>query len=188
MLSVVLVLGLAGLASASVGKSAQVSVDVSSARPTSGGWARCVGSGHAALALRSDWRAQLARASSDLGFEYVRFHGVLDDDMSTCLEGLLGCKLSFYNADSIWDYLLSINMRPIVELSFMPAAIASGTQTCFHYKGIVEPPRNASDWSALIGAFAEHVVERYGIDEVSQWYFEVWNEVRFEQHGLPGGF
>ncbi len=28
----------------------------------------------------------------------------------------------------------------------------------------------------MITAFAQHLVDRYGIDEVSQWYFEVWNE------------
>jgi xylan 1,4-beta-xylosidase len=28
----------------------------------------------------------------------------------------------------------------------------------------------------MITQFAKHLVERYGIKEVSQWYFEVWNE------------
>lgn len=41
----------------------------------------CVGSGHAALALRSDWQQQLARTSRDLGVKRVRFHGILDDDV-----------------------------------------------------------------------------------------------------------
>jgi hypothetical protein len=52
-------------------------------------WARCVGSGHASLALRADWRAALTQSQSALGWQYIRFHGILDDDMSIfCLFSL----------------------------------------------------------------------------------------------------
>lgn len=98
--------------------------------------------------------------------------------MSVCQPGLRDCKLSFFNVDSIYDYLLSIGMRPIVELSFMPAYIASnnGQDTIFWYKGITDPPADYNAWIQLISSFAQHLVDRYGIDEVSQWRFEVWNE------------
>jgi xylan 1,4-beta-xylosidase len=34
--------------------------------------------------------------------------------------------------------------------------------------------------------FAQHLVDRYGIDEVSQWYFEVWNEPNIDfWNGIP---
>ena len=46
-------------------------------------WEHTVGSGHATLALRADWRAQLSRCRRELGFRYVRFHGILSDDMGT---------------------------------------------------------------------------------------------------------
>jgi xylan 1,4-beta-xylosidase len=49
-------------------------------------WEHCVGSGHAALALRADWQAQMRRAHDDLGFRHVRFHGLLDDDMGTMID------------------------------------------------------------------------------------------------------
>jgi xylan 1,4-beta-xylosidase len=41
---------------------------------------------------------------------------------------------------------------------------------------VIAPPNDYGRWDALITALAQHLVERYGIDEVSQWYFEVWNE------------
>jgi xylan 1,4-beta-xylosidase len=46
----------------------------------------------------------------------------------------------------------------------------------FWYKPDVSPPKDWSRWDGLVSAFAQHLVERYGIEEVSQWYFEVWNE------------
>jgi xylan 1,4-beta-xylosidase len=48
-------------------------------------WEHTVGSGHATLALRADWQAQLKQCRKDLGFRHVRFHGILDDDMGTFL-------------------------------------------------------------------------------------------------------
>lgn len=44
-------------------------------------WEMCVGSSHAAMGLRQDWRDHLRAARNDLGFKFVRFHGLLDDDM-----------------------------------------------------------------------------------------------------------
>ena len=50
----------------------------------------------------------------------------------------------------------------------------------FTYRGIISPPADWSEWRALVAALATHLVERYGIDEVSQWAFEVWNEANLE--------
>jgi xylan 1,4-beta-xylosidase len=139
-------------------------------------WEHTVGSCHAPLALRADWQAQLRRCHNELGFRHVRFHGLLSDDMSTLVSHKDRLLYSFFNADRIVDYLLSIGMKPFVELSFMPGALASGTQTVFRYRGNVTPPRDYRQWGALIHDLAAHWVKRYGLAEVRQWFFEVWNE------------
>jgi xylan 1,4-beta-xylosidase len=139
-------------------------------------WEHTVGSCHAPLALRADWQAQLKRCHQELGFRYVRFHGLLGDDVGTAvrLQGRL--IYSFFNADRIIDFLLSIGMRPFVELSFMPSALASGSTTVFHYRGNVTPPRDYGQWATLVEKLVEHWVDRYGVREVRRWFFEVWNE------------
>lgn len=141
-------------------------------------WKRSVGSGHAALALRSDYQKQLEAARTLCGFERVRFHGVLDDDMSVYSVTSTGEEeYSYFNVDSVYDHLLSIGMRPLVELSFMPEALASYPNiTIFHYKGGTSPPKSYEKWSRLIKDFVTHLVDRYTLAEVSQWDFEVWNE------------
>jgi xylan 1,4-beta-xylosidase len=139
-------------------------------------WEHTVGSGHALLALRADWQAQMLRCHNELGFQHVRFHGLLSDDVGTlvCEENQL--LYSFFNADRIIDFLLSIGMRPFVELSFMPDALSSGSTTVFHYQANVTPPKDYEAWAALIRKLTAHWVERYGADEVRTWLFEVWNE------------
>jgi xylan 1,4-beta-xylosidase len=142
----------------------------------------CVGSCHAYTALREDYRKQLKRAHEELGFQYVRFHGLLDDDMCVLtmkkdfLGNELGLVYNFVNIDNICDYLLEIGMKPFLELGFMPTALASGDKTVFHYKGNITPPKDYDAWAELIRRLTEHLIDRYGLEEVSGWFFEVWNE------------
>jgi len=139
-------------------------------------WEHTVGSCHATMALRADYQRQLTRCHNELGFKHVRFHGLLSDDMGTLVVEMDKFVYSFFNADQVFDFLLSVGMRPFIELSFMPTALASGDGTVFHYKGNVTPPKNYDDWATLISRLAAHWVARYSIEEVSQWFFEVWNE------------
>lgn len=146
-------------------------------------WEHTVGSGHATLALRADWQAQLKRAHDELGMRHVRFHGILCDDMGTLIEQGGEFIYSFFNADQIFDFLLSIGMKPFVELSFMPSCLSSSGQTQFHYRANVSPPKDLAQWSVLIHKLVSHWVERYGIDEVRTWFFEVWNEPNLTAFG-----
>lgn len=144
--------------------------------PLGHAWEHTVGSGRALLGLRADWREQLRRAHFDLGMRRVRFHGMLDDDMGTLICQNGEHLYSFFNIDSIIDYLLSIGMQPFCELSFMPQTLASGDTTVFRYCANVTPPTDRRQWAALIDKLVRHWVDRYGLDEVSQWCMEVWNE------------
>ena len=140
-------------------------------------WETCVGSCHGPTALREDYRMQLRQCRNELGFRYVRFHGILDDSMSVCLRDRSGVlRYNFTLIDSIFDFLLSIGMKPFVELSFLPSALASSGMEVFNYRGNISVPKSYDEWDDLIGKLAAHLVERYGLDEVHKWFFEVWNE------------
>lgn len=145
-------------------------------RPLTHVWEHTVGSDHAPVALRADWQSQLTRCHEELGFRHVRFHGLMSDDMGTMIVHNDKFLYSFFNADQIVDFLLSIGMKPFVELSFMPAALASGSTTVFRYRANVTPPRDFGEWATLVGTLVRHWVSRYGVEEVRTWFFEVWNE------------
>lgn len=128
--------------------------------------------------IGEEFAEALRLAHTDLGMTYVRAHAILHDDnhvVTRAADGTLA--FDFSGVDLLYDQLLEIGLRPIVELSFMPAAIArDATQTVFGYQGIVSPPRDWSEWHDVVRALAAHLVDRYGIDEVETWAFEVWNE------------
>lgn len=153
-------------------------------------WEFCVGSCHAYTALRADWREMLLQCHRDLGFRYLRFHGLFNDDMSVVQKSVFSDSYtySFVNIDNIFDFLLSIGMKPFVELGFMPQAFASKDTTIFHYKGNTSPPKDYALWCDLVQKFTAHMIERYGLAEVRSWYFEVWNEPNLGGSGSPFGF
>lgn len=137
----------------------------------------CVGAGRANEGLRADWQRQLRIVRAQCGFRYLRFHGLFCDDMGVYFEDQQGRPVyNWQYVDELFDFLLGIGMKPFVELSFMPEALASGKDTIFWYRANVTPPKDYARWEALVAAFTRHVTERYGAAEVRSWYFEVWNE------------
>jgi xylan 1,4-beta-xylosidase len=124
----------------------------------------------------------LRLAHDDLGVTRVRAHAILHDDNHVVSRAAAGeLEYDFSAVDDLYDEVLAIGIRPVVELSFMPAALArDADQTVFGYRGIISPPRDWSEWRDLVAALAGHLVNRYGIDEVAEWGFEVWNEPNLE--------
>src|ERR1700743_1002541 len=101
----------------------------------------CVGAGRANEGLRADWQRQLRYAKDQLGFRYIRMHGLLTDDMGVYSEDPTGHPVyNWQYIDELYDFLEEIHVRPFVELSFMPQALASGSQTIFWWRGNVTPP------------------------------------------------
>jgi xylan 1,4-beta-xylosidase len=122
-------------------------------------------------------RQHTTDAIANLGLTSIRAHGLFHDDIGIYSEPGGTPTYDFTRSDIIFDFLVENRVAPIIELASMPAALASNaTQTVFDWKMIVSPPKDYTRWQALVQAFVQHSVERYGADVVNSWYFEVWNE------------
>jgi xylan 1,4-beta-xylosidase len=152
-------------------------------------WEETFGSGRAILTLRESYRNDLAAVKLATDFHYVRFHAIFHDEVGVYNEDERGNPVyNFSYVDQIYDGLLERGVRPFVEISFMPRKLAFNPDALhpFWYKQNVSPPKSLERWDALINEFARHLVARYGIDEVSQWSFEVWNEPNIDfWNGIP---
>ena len=156
-----------------------VSVDArATGKPFPHFWEQMFGSGRAVLALRDDYRKDLVTVKDATGFQYVRFHAIFHDEMGVYDEDAQGKPVYNWSyVDQVYDGLLQRGVKPFVEISFMPKKLAA--KVIYHpfwYKQVISPPADYAKWDALIMAFAQHLIERYGMDEVASWYFEVWNE------------
>ena len=153
-------------------------------------WQFCVGSGHALLALRTDYTRQLKFIHDTLGIQRVRFHGIFDDDMRTFNDLSMMYPISGsevfteynFNACGVaYDNVLDAGMKPFVELSFMPGKLArkkegEKQEGSFFYHPLIVPPEDLAAWKKYITAFMAFLIHRYGIEEIRTWFFEVWNE------------
>jgi xylan 1,4-beta-xylosidase len=161
------------------GSSDTVVIDAAApAHPFPHFWEQMFGSGRAILSLRDSYRQDLGAVRQITNFEYVRFHAIFHDEVGVYDEDSQGQPVyNFSYVDQIYDGLLANGVKPFVELSFMPNKLAAAPKLhAFWYKPNVNPPKDWSKWDALITVFGEHLIKRYGIDEVATWYFEVWNE------------
>lgn len=149
-------------------------------RPMSDAWRFCVGTGRMNLALRGDYLRSLERVQREIGFGYLRGHGLLSDDMGVLRSSHAGGqehrRYGFTYVDQVFDQLLERGIRPFVELGFMPALLASGEQTVFWWKGNITPPADPTEWARLVQQLVRHWIARYGLAEVRRWPIEVWNE------------
>lgn len=149
-------------------------------------WEEMFGSGRAILSLRENYRNDLRAVKSVTDFKYVRFHAILHDELGVYNEDAHGNPVYNFNyVDQVYDGLLQNGVKPVVEISFMPKKLAFNPDALhpFWYKQNVSPPKSYEQWDALMTALTKHLVDRYGIDEVATWYFEVWNEPNIDFWG-----
>jgi len=171
---------------------AQETIDIDAQAPTKPFphfWEQMFGSGRAILSLRESYREDMRAVKKVADFRYVRFHAIFHDEVGVYNEDEHGNPVyNFAYVDQIYDGLLKNGVRPFVEISFMPKKLAFNPDALhpFWYKQNVSPPKSMERWDDLIRHFGQHLVDRYGIDEVAQWYFEVWNEPNIDfWNGIP---
>ena len=156
--------------------------------PTDFSWQLGLGNDHAYQLHRTDVCEHIKLAHDELGIKYIRCHGILDDDMLT-YQRMGDCRMfrsvpfnnkieeiNFRQVGHVYDNLLACGVKPFVELSFMPSALASGKKLGLRYDPNITMPKSLKAWSEYIKKFIRFLIHRYGEDEVETWYFEVWNE------------
>jgi xylan 1,4-beta-xylosidase len=178
-----------GMVAAGGRSNAQETVKIDASGPTTPFphfWETMFGSGRAILSLRESYREDLRAVKQVTEFRYVRFHAILHDEVGVYNEDEHGNPVyNFTYVDEIYDGLLKNGVKPVVEISFMPKKLAFNPDALhpFWYKQNVSPPKSMERWDDLIVHLGQHLVDRYGIDEVASWYFEVWNEPNIDFWG-----
>lgn len=137
---------------------------------------RIITFGRAYEGLIADVQNQLTDIQKNFNYDYVRFTGIFNEDMYVYSEDEKGNSIFNWNyIDKLIDFLLSIKLKPFINLGYMPEKIASDDKYIFKWKGNISYPKDIEKWNVLITNFISHLIDRYGIEEVESWYFEVWN-------------
>lgn len=134
--------------------------------------------GRAKELLLADVQKMLRELQSEIGYEYIKFHGLLSDDMLVYTEDERGTPhYSFVFIDMALDFVTSLSLKPLIQFSFMPSQLASiPDKNVYASPFNISPPKDIKKWTDLVRALTEHLIERYGIKAVRSWLFCVWNE------------
>ncbi len=134
--------------------------------------------GRASDLLRQSIRENLRTTQSEIGFRFIKFHGLLSDDMMFYTEDKQGRpKYCFTYIDAALDFLMSIQLKPLLQLSFMPKALAkTPDHTLFHREFIISLPKSMERWNDAVKELLLHLIKRYGLAEVLTWPICLWNE------------
>ncbi|MEO3751478.1 glycoside hydrolase [Streptomyces sp. B6B3] len=156
-----------------------------------GVWRRMIGAEHLSLLtfdparqpvpghdVAADYDRALRIVREEIGVRTVRAHGTfLPENVTVRPDG----GFDFAGLDDVYDRLLATGLRPVVELSFMPRELAADPDaTVFQFLAGISPPADWDRWGELCRALTVHLRDRYGVDEVATWEFEVWNEANLE--------
>lgn len=159
-------------------KSDEISVSVNeTTRHLKHNFKKFITVGRAKELLNRDIQNMLTDLQNNIGYEYIKFHGLLSDDMMVVSR--VDGKLTFHYTlvDMALDFLVSIGLKPLIQLSFMPKDLAADPdKKIFYSPMITSPPKHMSEWEQLVDNFTRHLIERYGTNAVRSWLFCVWNE------------
>lgn len=134
--------------------------------------------GRAKELLYADVQKMLTELQKTIGYEYIKFHGLLSDDMLVYEEDEQGNPYySFVYIDKVIDFLLSINLKPLIQFSFMPKDLASDKDRNVYASPFnISLPKSTQKWQKLIETLVLHLIDRYSLKTVKSWLFCVWNE------------
>ena len=143
-------------------------------------WEESVGSDRAAITMREEWRQDMRIGHAEAGFKRARFHGIFNDELGVFGKSILEMRRNggpnWLNVYRVYDGLLDLGVSPFVELSFMPGRLASGKTKFGFYDANITPPTSDDEFAGFVKSFTAAMVERYGVETVRSWPFEVWNE------------
>jgi xylan 1,4-beta-xylosidase len=139
-------------------------------------WRTVASIGQASDILLADVQDMLQRMQQDIGYEYLFFNGIFSDDMRVyTLDEKDQPVYNFAYVDKVFDFLLRIRLKPFLQFTYMPLALAKRPLRVL-FQHLVSEPKNYGLWYDLVATFMEHIIARYGIEEILTWKFSVWHQ------------
>lgn len=150
-------------------------------------WNKMINVGRAGDLIRSDMQEHILILKEEIGFRYVRFWDIFSSEMQineTEAEG----KYNFEKLDKVLDFLMDHDIKPYIEMGYKPNNLYRTVA-----KTIVSEKREIAfkdldSFRRFLSTLAVHLTNRYGQEEIEQWYFEQWSGENVEQGSMNENF
>lgn len=150
-------------------------------------WDKIINMGNIDSLLNYDVQSQLLMMRKEIGFSYVRIYNIFMQDMY--YENISGDnKYNFSRIDRGLDFLVEHNLKPYIELSFKPTDVnyTINSSVGDRYNEIIFHDRES--YVEVMQAFSSHIANRYGVNEIESWYFELWKDDRLNMLDAKGWY
>lgn len=150
-------------------------------------WDKIINMGNIDSLLNYDVQSQLLMMRKEIGFSYVRIYNIFMQDMY--YENISGDnKYNFSRIDRGLDFLVEHNLKPYIELSFKPTDVnyTINSSVGDRYNEIIFHDRES--YVEVMQAFSSHIANRYGVNEIENWYFELWKDDRLNMLDAKGWY
>ncbi len=109
-------------------------------------------------------------------FRYAYIRGIFSDSLSFCTRNFNGELIfKFAMIDEVIDFLMSVKLLPVLSFTYMPKDLATENKdTLFQDGYYICGPTDLNEWKHAIDTFVNHVINRYGFEDVSRWIFLPW--------------
>lgn len=147
---------------------------------------------HPTDSIEDDWgKAIIDRIAEDGVAKTIRIYTMFEDIVSIDDKGEL--IYDFTLNDLRMDYLVKKGFNLFVGYNFIPPVIAKNPEQVSEserYKGKTicnSQPSDYTLWQKICRDYTQHIVDRYGIDLVSSWRMQCYNEPDLTRYWKPDG-
>ena len=107
-----------------------------------------------------------------LHFKYIRIWNVFSKNMMIN-DGKMIDQYNYDSVNQVLDFLVQHRLKPFLVLGRRPdTALRSDGKEVFYEEQYI-PFASREHWERMIDNFFNHIVDRYGQEEVSSWIFEL---------------
>ncbi len=152
-----------------------IGADAASAESYNKSWNKMINMGAAPDLLKSDMQEHILMLKNKLQFRYIRFWDAFSPEMYINMKAACG-QYNFDRLDRVLDFLVSNGIRPYMELGNKPKKLLSNLYSVLIEEEIEIRADTIEELEAFINSFTIHLINRYGIEELEAWYFEIWKE------------
>ena len=146
-------------------------------------WQKLINFGMAEDLLQYDVREHMKILKDELNFEYIRFWNLFTKGMD--INPQITTDYNFEKIDSVLDYLSGIGIKPFIELSYKVKRIHRTTKDVLFYNNSDYGfESNQQEWYDFFNQFLKHIVQRYGLNKISTWKFELTFDYNQDQIAL----
>lgn len=134
-----------------------------------------LGIGPATDVLHKNIQKIITHIQNTFPFRYAYLRGIFSDALSFCSRDFDGrLRFKYAMIDEVLDFLLFVKLRPVLSFTYMPKALTKDKEVAFQDGYYICEPAHLDEWRQLITNFLNHVIARYGINEISKWIFLPW--------------